>query len=911
MKQTISSAYIACQKKGIFNLCRIVLILFITGGLQSQTQIPYGFFGLNGWMPPAVGSSVSPGNTITAAPGFSFNYNVGGSLYTYSPSISSSSLGIKSMRFGGILHDINLDGSTSSISEYTTFASTCNALTITPVIQIPFMNNYWFNYCTGSANITATASASSYTNAIKLIVQTLNSYGVKYYSIGNEPDRYSLNGFSVTVTSALTASDISAYFNTVSGIIKTYNPGAIIVGPDLSYVHLANINDLGNQLIGGSGDITNNCDIFAFHRYGFNGNQGRLSIISQPATTFSNELVTLRNRIASSSNNPNLKIAITELNVDFQNVGANSQTDMCSNGFIAGQWLAEMYAVALTSSTGAPVAFMMPWSLHESGGGGGQDDNGLINGTNTVSPQYRSTYYHTKMMTEGFNSGQFYMGTTTNTFVKAFSAKDCYHISTMYMNQDSVNSHTMVVSQTTAYPSYSDVGVKLNMPSSWSTKTIVIGPQETQMFIYDACGTSMKQYTYNVSTYTNSYGAPALAATNYTRYCRCIKQRSTFYPKYNLRCAVSTETGTIHYDNSTLTTSLTLSDSAYVTGTLTVPNGYKLTIDNAEISIGQDAKIVVENGGQLQISNSNLHGCSGTQWKGIEVTGGNTDASQLSITDSKVTDAVVIVKAVQVRSLTVTGNYFENGAQGMRLSGCKGFYVDDNDFVDYTCAINTNTCLSSNSTIQDNMFFGQDTAVYFDSDSHTTLDIGCNGFIDYSSYGIYSNSATMKSQGSTTQGAGNNFISNSAYTNHQLRHTANAITYNCDPSYSFTLAGASAGYSVTTSTAAADASCYTVSPRMAHFQTIAKNYTGESKLLNCFPNPVNSTVTFSYLLENKVRNASIVITDLFGRGVKEITLQPEIQMVNGDLSDLPNGIYFYTLITDGRSISSRKIIISK
>jgi hypothetical protein len=338
-----------------------------------------------------------------------------------------------------------------------------------------------------------------------------------------------------------------------------------------------------------------------------------------------------------------------------------------------------------------------------------------------------------------------------------------------------------------------------------------------------------------------------------------------------------------------------------------------LTISNAEISMDDNAKIVVQTGGQLVISGSNLHGCSGssTGWNGIEITGSNSDASQVSITNSSITDAIVAVKATQVQSLTVTGNYFGNGTQAIRLSGCKGFDIEDNDFVSYPSAINTNTCLSATSSIKNNMFFQQDTAIYFDSDNHGSLDFNCNGFIDYTSYGIYSHSATLKSQGSTSNGAGNEFLSNSAYTNHQINHSTNAISYYTDPSFSFTLATSSAGYSVTTFTASADAACYSVSPRMAHFQTIAQNYTGESKLLNCFPNPANNTVTFYYLLENKVRSASIVINDLFGKRVKEITLPLDTEMTNEDLGGLSSGIYFYTLFTDGRPISSRKIIISK
>jgi len=481
------------------------------------------------------------------------------------------------------------------------------------------------------------------------------------------------------------------------------------------------------------------------------------------------------------------------------------------------------------------------------------------------------------------------------------------------MNQ-SLNAATLAISQTTVTPvAAADVSITLNMPSSWSNKTISIGAQETQMIIQDPCGNVIKQYTYNI-THNSTYTTPAVSTSSASAFCRCLKRASASYPKHNLRCAVPTETGSIHYNDATLTTSVTLSDSAFVTGILTVPSGYLLTIDDAEVSMGEGVQIVVEDGGRILIQNSNLRGCEGETWEGIKVTGHNTNASQVSITDSRITDAMVALKAIQVNSLIIMGNYFENGEQAIRLSQCKGFDIIDNNFVDFPSAINTNSAIAAASLIQENMFYEQDTSIYLEDDAHSSLDINCNGFVEYTSFGIYSNNTQLKSQGTSTTGAGNTFITSSARTNHQLSHSTNTITYYCDPSHTFTLAGTSSGYSATTSTASNNRSCTQASGRPALYQ----NEIGKEKisydhsiLLNCFPNPAANKITFAYLLEDKISSAEIRVSDMFGRLMKNVQLTVGSNAIEEDLSSFANGIYFYSLNVNGRNAGTKKLIVSK
>ena len=93
-----------------------------------------------------------------------------------------------------------------------------------------------------------------------------------------------------------------------------------------------------------------------------------------------------------------LKWGIGEMNIDYKNqptcAGTTSNFQNCQDGlssrsFLAGQWIAEMYAVGLR----AGASFMIPWSVKE---GAGSYDLGFLESTYNGRP----TYFHTKMMSK-------------------------------------------------------------------------------------------------------------------------------------------------------------------------------------------------------------------------------------------------------------------------------------------------------------------------------------------------------------------------------------------------------------------------------------------------------------------------------------------------------------------------------
>jgi hypothetical protein len=78
------------------------------------------------------------------------------------------------------------------------------------------------------------------------------------------------------------------------------------------------------------------------------------------------------------------------------------------------------------------------------------------------------------------------------------------------------------------------------------------------------------------------------------------------------------------------------------------------------------------------------------------------------------------------------------------------------------------------------------------------------------------------------------------------------------------------------------------------------------------PNPFNKETTISYYLPESINNATIYIYNMQGYQIKSI---PIFSKGNGSIqinaSELQAGIYFYTLIIDGKEIDTKKMILTE
>jgi len=77
------------------------------------------------------------------------------------------------------------------------------------------------------------------------------------------------------------------------------------------------------------------------------------------------------------------------------------------------------------------------------------------------------------------------------------------------------------------------------------------------------------------------------------------------------------------------------------------------------------------------------------------------------------------------------------------------------------------------------------------------------------------------------------------------------------------------------------------------------------------PNPLANNTSIRYNIPANAGNASLVIRDMNGKAIRQITLKPGAGTVNIDAAALNAGTYSYTLIVDGKQADSKKMVVAR
>ena len=142
-------------------------------------------------------------------------------------------------------------------------------------------------------------------------------YGLKYFSIGNEPDLYASQGLVADPTQpAIPGYTPAAYCATARAYVtamKAVDPTIKIVGPDLSWKYIAGsgANDWLTPILTGCGDLF---DIIAIHRYPFEAAQATLAAAAADAASFRNVMTSVRGILQATGQGAK-PLALTEMNV--------------------------------------------------------------------------------------------------------------------------------------------------------------------------------------------------------------------------------------------------------------------------------------------------------------------------------------------------------------------------------------------------------------------------------------------------------------------------------------------------------------------------------------------------------------------------------------------------------------------
>lgn len=238
-------------------------------------------------------------------------------------------LGIELLRIGGHNNDNN-DPAPFTTSEIDRAVSYAHSIGAEPLLQVPLLAD------TSGDTPTATTAANmvAYSNITR-------GYGLKYFSIGNEPDLYPGQelGFE-----SYTPANYCTSVNEYAQAMRAVDPTIQLVGPDLSWKYQNPDNDWLTPILQECGE---HFDVISVHRYRLDPNDTTIARVKADAALFRSEIGALRAKLAAAglADRP---LAITETNVTWTSEGGSS--DASPGTLAAGLWLADAYGVALEQS---------------------------------------------------------------------------------------------------------------------------------------------------------------------------------------------------------------------------------------------------------------------------------------------------------------------------------------------------------------------------------------------------------------------------------------------------------------------------------------------------------------------------------------------------------------------------------
>ncbi len=236
------------------------------------------------------------------------------------------------LRMGGYNNDANLPMAFDD-AELDRAVAYARAVGAEPLVQVPLLADV-----DGSKPTAMTAANMvTYTNVTQ-------AYGIKYFSIGNEPDLYptqgSLTSMSDPAIPGYTPADYCATARDFVSAMKAVDPSIQIVGPDLAW-HYVNGNDWLTPILQTCGDLF---DIVSFHRYPFSSDAATLEAAEPDAAAFVAVVDHVRGLVQAAGQGDK-PLALTEMNVVYNATTCQQTASPRTTG--SGLWLADAFGTAI------------------------------------------------------------------------------------------------------------------------------------------------------------------------------------------------------------------------------------------------------------------------------------------------------------------------------------------------------------------------------------------------------------------------------------------------------------------------------------------------------------------------------------------------------------------------------------
>ncbi|HEY4013787.1 MAG TPA: hypothetical protein VGM06_10640 [Polyangiaceae bacterium] len=258
------------------------------------------------------------------------------------------------MRVGGYNNDVNSPDPFDD-AQLDAAVAYARAVGAEPILQVPLLAD------TSGQVPTAAFAASmvAYANVTK-------GYGIKYFSIGNEPDLYpdqgSLADPSLPAIPGYTPASYCASATAFVAAMKQADPTIHIVGPDLAYKYQS-FADWLTPILQGCGSLF---DIVSIHRYPFNHTQATLPAAMGDVQTFATTMTSVRG-LMTAAGYGGVPLALTEMNIVYDATPPGSGLAASPGTVPAALWVADAFgesaALGLWTTAIWDISDVDPWDL--------------------------------------------------------------------------------------------------------------------------------------------------------------------------------------------------------------------------------------------------------------------------------------------------------------------------------------------------------------------------------------------------------------------------------------------------------------------------------------------------------------------------------------------------------------------
>jgi hypothetical protein len=273
-------------------------------------------------------------------------------------------LGPAVVRIGGYNNDTNAPDVFDS-KQIDLAVAYARAISAEPILQVPLL----------AADTAGTPPTADTAAAMVTYANVTSVYGIKYFSIGNEPDLYPDATGSTKGIAGYTPAAFCASATAYVAAMKAVDPTIQILGPELSWKYQTGVNDWLTPILQTCGALF---DVVTVHRYPIDPAQTTIANAAADAKKLNGVIGHVR-AIMDLAGVGGKPLAITEANITYDGTPAKSILPASPGTVPAGLWAADTFGMGLQNGLWATIF----WSTRE-----GWTLGLLASGDGTPQPAY-------------------------------------------------------------------------------------------------------------------------------------------------------------------------------------------------------------------------------------------------------------------------------------------------------------------------------------------------------------------------------------------------------------------------------------------------------------------------------------------------------------------------------------------